>query len=1309
MLDFMHPVVMPSEKHRPPRVRATFSVCRSEDLMIRGGDFYAVWDEANEIWTKSKFRLIDIIDKELDDYAAEKAEEFPDIEVSHLRSTMNRSIDDLYKFCQHSMPDNYEMLDQKLIFADQKPKRSDHATTQLDYILNDGKTPAYDELMSTLYLPEERAKIEWSIGAMISGESRSTQRNLLVLYGAPGTGKSTVINIMQGLFKGYYGIFDARSIAERSSQFAMSMFKDDPILMVQHDGDLSHIEDNTRLNSIVSHEEMLINEKFRSPYSIRIHSFLVMGTNKPVRITDPKSGIIRRLLDANPTGDRLSFESYSRLTAQIPFEYGAIAKKCLDYYLEHRRDYDDYIPIAMMGITNDTYDFVESQYDVYSRDDQVTLKEAWAQYLVYADEAHVRYPATKRQLRLDLSGYFREFYPDTERAGRRYKNLYLGFKKNMFQRVSYQPKEEQKQMLNLDKTESLFDTEFAGYPAQYATKDGIPMRAWSKTKTTLKDLDTRKLHYVKVPENLIVIDFDLKDENGDKCLSKNLEAASIFPPTYAELSKSGKGVHLHYFWEGDVSKLRRIWSDSIEVKVFTGKSSLRRQLTKCNDIPIAHINSGLPLKEKEDKVMNGKTVKTEAGLRKLILRNLNKEIWPNTKPSIDFIYTILDDAYNQGLVYDVSDMRESILSFAAGSTNQANYCIAKALGMKYKSKADSERVPEPAPGELVFFDCEVFPNLFLINWKIQGEGKRVCRMINPKPADIEELLRFKLVGFNNRSYDNHMLYGCLMGYSNIQLYDLSTRLVNSDPKISREAKFGEAFNLSYTDVYDFSAKKQSLKKWEIELGIHHKELGLPWDEPVPESRWIEVAEYCDNDVISTEAVFDHLHDDFVAREILADIAGGTVNDTTNSLTTRIIFGSDKHPELVYTDLATGKASDPAYQRDDIVEAFPGYEFKNGHNMFRGTDLGYGGYVYAEPGMYTNVALLDVASLHPHSIMAMNCFGKYTKNFADIVNARIDIKHHDYTNAAKLFGGKLSKYLDDPDISDKSLAYALKIAINSVYGLTSAKFENPFRDPRNVNNIVALRGALFMKTLQDEVAARGFTVAHVKTDSIKIPDATPEIIQFCMDFAEKYGYQFEHEATYSKICLVNNAVYIAKDSSDGHWTATGKQFQVPYVFKTLFSHEPIEFKDLCETRSVKTAMYLDMNEGLDPQTEAEKELEWRKKQAPSNGAIIFRNPAFQMVSDDELKDAVAHSHNYIFVGRVGQFCPIKPGCGGGLLVRKNGDKYDSVSGAKDYRWLESETVDSLGKQQDIDRTYYAKLVDDAVAEISKYGDFEWFSE
>ena len=388
-------------------------------------------------------------------------------------------------------------------------------------------------------------------------------------------------------------------------------------------------------------------------------------------------------------------------------------------------------------------------------------------------------------------------------------------------------------------------------------------------------------------------------------------------------------------------------------------------------------------------------------------------------------------------------------------------------------------------------------------------------------------------------------------------------------------------------------------------------------------------------------------------------------------------------------------------------------------MYRDTDLGKGGYVYAEPGMHVLAALLDIQSQHPHSAIAMNVFGKYTKNFKDLLDARIAIKHKDYETAKKLFDGRLAPYLEDESTA-KDLAQALKIAINSVYGLTSASFDNPFRDIRNKNNIVALRGALFMKTLQDEVQKQGFTVAHIKTDSIKIPEATPDIIRFCMDFAKKYGYSFEHEATYERMCLVNDAVYIAKypekhefelptgEKLMTEWTATGTQFQVPYVFKTLFSKDKITFDDLCETKSVTTALYLDMNEGFPDVSQYEKllALRGRKEDQLSKSEKRFLDEN-QDISDKELKSEIAKGHNYIFIGKVGRFCPMKPGTGGGFLVREKDGKYYSATGAKGYRWMESEIVKELGKEEDIDRTYYDQLVDEAIQAIDKYGDFERF--
>lgn len=1326
MLDFLV-ISTRSGKRGIIEIYPKFIIKKSSDLMIRGGDFYAIWREDLGLWSTDEQDAVDLIDRELDRYAEENCKRFDEnYRVMHMWDAETGMIDAWHRYCQKQMKDQFHMLDEKLIFSNIKTGKKDYASKVLSYPLEADEPKAYNKLMSTLYSPVERHKIEWAIGSVVSGDSKRLQK-FVVLYGSAGTGKSTVLNIIQQLFEGYYSVFDAKALGSSSNAFALEAFRSNPLVAIQHDGDLSRIEDNTRLNSLVSHELMTVNEKFKSTYASRFKAFLFMGTNKPVRITDAKSGLIRRLIDVSPTGDKLDPNEYKTIMKQIEFELGAIAYHCQKVYLGDPGYYDSYIPIAMLGASNDFYNFIVDSYHVFKREDGTSLKAAWEMYKTYNEEAKVAYPLSQRAFKEELKNYFRDYSERfSHEDGSRIRSYYSGFRTERFEGETIgDTSEPTPRLIQFDATESVFDRECATCPAQYATSKETPTQKWEKVSRKLSQLDTSRLHYVKLPENHIVIDFDIPDDQGNKCFELNLAEASKWPPTYAEVSKSGCGIHLHYIYTGDPTRLSRIYDDHIEVKVFTGKSSLRRKLTKCNNLPIATISSGLPLKG-ESSVVNTKVVQSEKGLRVQIKRNLNKEIHPATKPSINFIHKILTDAYESGMTYDVTDMRNAVLAFAANSTNQADYCIKLVNKMPFKSAENAPSAPNDE-ADLVFYDVEVFPNLFLVNWKFAG-SKTVVRMINPTPQEIEGLMKFRLVGFNCRRYDNHILYARLMGYTNEQLYNLSQKIISSEKKVkSNNCFFGEAYNVSYTDVYDFCSKKQSLKKWEIELGIHHQELGLPWDQPVPESMWQKVAEYCDNDVIATEAVFNARKADFIAREILADVAGMTVNDTTNTLTARIIFGSNKRPQDAFRYRDMGDVSqidelpftmgEPEYDQYTVFDKkgrpiFPGYKFENGKSTYRGEEVGEGGYVYAEPGMYGNIALLDIASMHPSSIIAEELFGpEYTKRFQEIRDARVAIKHKEFDKARKMLNGALAKYLTDESAAD-ALAQALKIAINSVYGLTSAGFENPFRDNRNKDNIVAKRGALFMVNLKHEVQKRGFTVAHIKTDSIKIPDATPEIIQFVMEYGKMYGYIFEHEATYDRMCLVNNAVYIAKYKGGKHageWTATGTQFQIPYVFKKLFTHEEITFDDMCETKSVTGALHLDMNENLPDVSAAEKDLADLLKRVDPDGNRPFG-------ADEEierLRKVIAEGHDYIFIGKVGQFCPIKEGCGGGLLCRESEDKktgekkYDAATGTKGYRWLESEMVKQLGKEGDIDRAYYDTLVDTAATDISKFGDFEWF--
>lgn len=1219
----------------------------AKDLVVKGSKFYAYWN--GSFWdTKQKNLFYDI-----DSLLWRRARELEDgrpglrIDVKEIRKASAGKFRLFADFCKACEASDIS-FNQKVLFADHKMQRRDYATTQLTYSPQEGEAVAFKELIGTLYLPKELDKILWFMGALFTNKMYKIEK-FMYLYGSKGSGKGTVLKIFRMLFEDYCGTIDLKLLTS-ADQFATGQIQEVPLL-IDEDTDISHIYNDTPLLKLTSHETISVNKKFKEPYDVKFIGLLITASNQRYKVRNVDSGITRRAIVVNPSGQKVSHTRYNQLMSQIKYELPYIAHMAISRFEELGFDYyDDYFDVDMAEQTDHIFDFIRS--NAIHMQNGITLKQISELYREYLEDMGWKTDGYKATIKREALRYFDTMLKDSHVDGTRVNNYFKGFRWNIAfpEGVVGTTKADDTVVpdnwLEFDHHNEVFNKLAADYPAQAALRNGNPLEKWDNVVTKLSDIQTNKLHWVKVPLNHVIIDFDLKDENGKKNLELNKEAASKFPPTYAEVSKSGQGIHLHYIYDGNVNELDNLVEKNIEIKVYRGKASLRRIDKASNNLQLSHISSGLPLKEKKDREMYDQIKEityTEKTLRNFVKRQLGmiegkEPSHPNTKPTIDFIAHEIQKAADMGLEYDITDLRHAVFMRAIRSTNNKDYCLAVFQQIPWSTMRDDEGKTEAKltnftkiypKEELVFFDIEVYPNLFVVVWKKYHEDE-FTRWINPTPDQIEYLMTFPLVGFNNRRYDNHILYARLLGSNNMELFTQSHRIINE--KNAKSGMYAAAYELSYTDIYEYSQKKQSLKRWEVDLGIKHVEMEIPWDKPVPDELIDTVVEYCVNDVDATEKLFDAIYADYVAREILATIAKGSMNATNNQLTAKFIFGDDPRPQDKFNYVHLNKL-------------FPGYEYKFGKSTYRGFETGEGGFVYAEPGVYSDVALLDVESMHPNSLVNMNYFGPYTQRYADLLKVRVLLKHNKIDEVKQMFDGVLAPFLDNPEYL-KPLVTALKIVINSVYGMTSAKFDNKFKHPDNVDNIVAKRGALFMVDLKFAIEEQGYKVCHIKTDSVKVPNADEKIIQFVHDFGkqEKYNYKFEHEHTYKRMALINNAVYIAQLEDDS-WSPVGAEYANTYLLKRVWTKEELVDRDFFITKQSKGHIYL----------------------------------------GDE------------FVGKVGSIYASKSGAE--CMWTDDDENFKSVTGTKGYLFKQTDRFNI----EDVDFAYYDKVAIDGLKKIMKVGD------
>ena len=663
---------------------------RGKDIVCKGGDMYAFW--YNDIWNTDRMYLMDIIDSKVAEKYKQIKELHPEkrIETSYMKYHDSNVMKNFLEFTR-SMPESDVQFNSKIIFSDRKIKREDYATEQLSYTPTPGDTPAFDEMFKKLYDEDELRKIMWFIGAVLTNSMKKIEK-FLFLYGGKGTGKGTILKVFKKLFEGYYAPIDLHRLTS-GSEFATGGIKETPLL-IDDDADLYSIKDDTNLLKLTSHDPIQVNNKYQSTYSITFEGLLVAASNQPYKVRNIDSGITRRAVVAKPTNEKHDYETYHELMKKIDFELAHIAQKAIDIFNDMGSGaYEDYVDYEMMEETDHFYDFMRE--NAIGLGEQTTLKQASELYKLYLEDIDYETRGYKRKAKQGLMRYYREFDSSKRVDGELLRNVFTGLNWNVIFPLGvhnpFRDVPDEAQLINefgLREGESAFDDIAKTYPAQYTNQQGTPKQKWDDVDTSLADIDTSELHYVMLPLDHIVIDLDITDENGEKDLELNLRKVKELglPDTYMETSKSGQGLHLHYIYKGEPNKLDSLIEEDVEIKVFKGKSSLRRKLTLCNDKEIVSIMTGLPEKE-EDRVYSDIEMITwnEKKMRNLIKGNLQKKYHANTKPSVDFIVKIFDDAEKAGTKYDLKDMRQDILAFAASSTNQAPYCMKAVSGINFST------------------------------------------------------------------------------------------------------------------------------------------------------------------------------------------------------------------------------------------------------------------------------------------------------------------------------------------------------------------------------------------------------------------------------------------------------------------------------------------------------------------------------------------------------------------------------------------------------------------------------------------------
>lgn len=417
--------------------------------------------------------------------------------------------------------------------------------------------------------------------------------------------------------------------------------------------------------------------------------------------------------------------------------------------------------------------------------------------------------------------------------------------------------------------------------------------------------------------------------------------------------------------------------------------------------------------------------------------------------------------------------------------------------------------------DLLFYDIEVFAfDSLVVFMDITGREEahfwnnrdRQC-VEDPSGFDgIRGVITDRvLVGYNNYSYDDHILTAMLNPARN-----MSHILKAINNTIIASGKFDykvDPLIRSLDTMQQIDVSHPSLKQIEGNMGMSIVESSIPFDidRPLTDEERQETLEYCRHDVRATIEVYKQRERSYfdVKEGLLKMLPEGSSKNAyrwnTTTLSANVLLGDGECSKWIRHEVPE------KYWRNvegipsevwDMWEACTTQEGVLGKGKSKTVKLygcnfvfGMGGLHGApsKPGRYHRVKHKDVASMYPSSIVHLNALGPATGKYDEMRRQRVAIKH-----------------------SDPVRAGALKLVLNSVYG----NFKNRYSKLCNpmASATVCIYGQIALFSLCRELHKAGYKVINANTDGVvylEDPELNDRDEQICKEWEEEFdGYTLE---------------------------------------------------------------------------------------------------------------------------------------------------------------------------------------------------------